>query len=277
MPILTFVTPEPRTEFDLWVKQSHPEITIHARTVIDAHATRWVVGRTLSKDRLDYIRKEFHIDVFQTDDTNNIKLFIADMDSTIVNGETLDDMADMAGLGQEIANITDRAMRGELDFKAALIERVKKLEGQSASLIDRAFTRLRYNDGAEELMKHLKSNGVHCVLISGGFTQFTSYVAEDLGFDDHFGNELGVKDGLFTGEVIPPILDKNFKYQKLLELKARMGIATDQVMAVGDGANDLPMLQAAGLGIAYYGKKLLRDTIINRIDYTDLKSLIYLV
>lgn len=277
MPILTFVTPEPKAEFDLWVKQSHPEIKIRKRTVIDPYATRWETDRVLTKDRMDFIRKEFHIDVFQTEEENDIRLLIADMDATIVEGETLDDMAAMAGIGDEIAAITDRAMRGELDFKQALTERVKRLQGYPAALIDRVLNSMVYSSGVAELMAHLKARKVHCVLVSGGFTQFTARVAADLGFDAHFGNTLCVEDGIMTGAVAEPILDKNFKYQKLLELKARQGITAEQVMAIGDGANDVPMLEAAGVGIAYHAKPIVRDAIANRIDYTDLKSLMYLV
>lgn len=277
MPILTFVTPAPQKDFDLWIKKSYPDIEIEDRAVIDDHAVRWISLKFLDKAVLDAIRVEFKIDVFQTPDKPNYKLFLADMDSTIVMGETLDDMADMAGIGDKISDITVRAMRGELDFEQALTERVKMLEGMPASLIDRALKDLKLNAGAEKLLTHLKSKGIYCVLISGGFTQFTSHVTKQLGFDAHFGNELIINGDKFAGTVTFPILDKNFKDQKLVELQKSMDLTSDQIIAIGDGANDLPMLQSAGLGVAYHGKPLLRDALINRIDFGDLSSLIYAI
>jgi phosphoserine phosphatase len=277
MPILTFVTPAPQKDFDLWIKKSYPDIEIEDRAVIDDHAVRWISLKFLDKAVLDAIRVEFKIDVFQTPDKPNYKLFLADMDSTIVMGETLDDMADMAGIGDKISDITVRAMRGELDFEQALTERVKMLEGMPASLIDRALKDLKLNAGAEKLLTHLKSKGIYCVLISGGFTQFTSHVTKQLGFDAHFGNELIINGDKFAGTVTFPILDKNFKVQKLVELQKSMDLTSDQIIAIGDGANDLPMLQSAGLGVAYHGKPLLRDALINRIDFGDLSSLIYAI
>ena len=302
MPILTIVTPEPKPEFDLWIKKSYPDIAIEHRHIIDDRAVEWVISQSLHKDILDKIRAEHKVDIFQFEKKPNIRLFVADMDSTIVSGETLDDMAEIAGIGDKIAAITERAMKGELDFEEALRERVNMLAGQPASLIDQTLDALRYNKGAKELLLHLKSKDIYCVLISGGFTQFTTIVADKLGFDDHFGNQLvmaprtieskyrlpflGQTDPLvippdnmtfFTGEVKTPILDKMFKRDKLLQLQSDMGLKNNQTMAIGDGANDLPMLQAAGLGVGYHGKPLLKEALENRIDYTDLRSLIYIL
>jgi phosphoserine phosphatase len=298
MPYLTFVTPNPEKDFDLWIKKSHPDITIDDRVILDDHAVRWAVEKTITKEVLDAIRHEFKIDILQTEGTP-IKLFMADMDSTIVSGETLDDMAALCGIGEQIASITDRAMRGELDFEAALNERVALLKGMSVSIIDQALNEMCLNNGAEALLKGLKSKEIYCVLISGGFTQFTSYIADQLGFDAHYGNVLltepqqDVRDISFlgqgapaivppdqlvlSGEVQKPILDKHFKHQKLKELQSKMNLEPSEIMAIGDGANDLSMLQAAGVGVAYFGKPLLQETLINQINYTDLSSLIYLI
>ena len=298
MYFLTIIAQTAETDFDLWIKRAHPDITVIDRTVLDDHAVQWHIGQALEKSLMDSIRREFRVDILQrATDAPPIRLFIADMDSTIVSGETLDDMAAKAGIGDQIAAITDRAMRGELDFKQALKERVSMLAGQPESLITDTLAEMNLNPGAEELLRHLKSNGVYCVLISGGFTQFTGHVAARLGFDAHFGNELilssraerseaegsaqisplpsvGRDDNLFlTGDVAEPILDKDFKLQKLQELQTEMGLTADQVMAIGDGANDLPMLMAAGMGIAYHGKPILREALLNRIDYTGLGSL----
>ena len=273
---LTFITPKAQTDFDLWIQKSYPEIIIENRTCLDDRAVQWVIDAPLDKETLDAIRHEFHIDVLQSDG-HSIKLFMADMDSTIVQGETLDDMAELVGIGDKVAEITARAMRGELNFEAAILERVGLLKNMPANIIDQALSQMEYNEGAQELLTHLNSKGVYCVLISGGFTQFTSHVAHDLGFDDHFGNNLVIHDGVLVGDVHRPILDKDFKLKKLNELKLSMALSAPEIMAIGDGANDLPMLSEAGIGISYHGKPLLQDTLINQIKYTDLSSLIYIV
>lgn len=276
MYVLTFVTTKPEKDFDLWIKRSYPDIFISDRQVLDDRAVRWVVENPLPKNEMDSIRQEFKIDVFQTDGAS-IKLFMADMDSTIVQGETLDDMASLVGIGEKISDITARAMRGELDFESAILERVGLLKNMHASIIDDAIAEMELNKGARELLSHLKYKGTYSVLISGGFTQFTSCVAKDLGFDNHFGNELIIQGEKLTGDVGRPILDKNFKLQKLNDLKSEMQLNNNQIIAIGDGANDLPMLSNAGVGVAYFGKPILKDNLINQINYTDLSSLIYLI
>ena len=276
--MITLISPDQIKDFDLSIEKSYDFISINDREVIeDSKIVRWHTSNPLSKDQFDQIRKDHQIDIFQTDDRSNIKLFLADMDSTIVKGETLDDMADMIGIGDQISAITARAMRGELDFEDALTERIALLKGQPASLIDRALEEMTLNPGAQQLLTYLKSRGVYCVLISGGFTQFTGQVAKQLGFDAHFGNELVIDNDEFTGQVQYPILDKNFKLLKLQELQNSMDLNPHQIMAVGDGANDLPMLQTAGIGIAYHGKPLLQDTIINQVNYGDLTTLMHLI
>jgi len=278
MTYLTFVTPKPEKDFDLWIKNSNPQIKIEDRTVFDTRAVRWRVKAPLDKAQIDLIRQAFKVDVFQTETNDTpIKLFLADMDSTIIDGETLDDMAALAGIGDQVANITARAMAGEIDFEGALRERVALLKGHSSQIIDTALAAMILNKGAEPLLTHLKNKGVTCILVSGGFTQFTGKVAQDLGFDDHFGNRLIVEDDVLTGAVGSPILDKNFKAEKLQELQNVMNLKPAEIMAVGDGANDLPMLQAAGIGVAYHGKPILQKTLINQITMTDLSSLKYLV
>ncbi len=298
MPYLTFVTPKPEKDFDLWIKKSHSDIGIADREVLDDRAVRWQLEKTIAKDTLDAVRQEFKVDIFQTDGAP-IKLFMADMDSTIVSGETLDDMAALCGIGEQIASITDRAMRGELDFEAALNERIALLKGMSVSILDQALNEMQLNEGAEILLKHLKSKDIYCVLVSGGFMQFTSHIADQLGFDAHYGNVLltepqkDVRDISFlgqgapaivppdqlvlSGEVQKPILDKQFKNQKLQELQSAMNLQSSEVMAIGDGANDLMMLESAGVGVSYFGKPLLKETLINQINCTDLSALTYVV
>lgn len=272
---LTFVSPKDQPEFDFQVNKSYPDICIKNRIILDDRAVRWIIQNPIEKSILDSIRNEFQIDVFQSSDVP-IKLFMADMDSTIVSGETLDDMAQLIGIGDKVAEITLRAMRGELDFESAIDERVGLLKGMSDDIIDTALSKMKFNNGADKLISHLKSKGIYCVLISGGFTQFTSHVANNLGFDCHFGNELIIDNNVLTGVVKRPVLDKDFKLKKLNDLKSKMNLDTKNIMAIGDGANDLPMLSSAGLGIAYHGKPLLRDRLLNQVNYTDLSSLIYL-
>lgn len=279
MQVLTFVTPRNDENFDAPIRDVHRAITVDERIVLESgRAVQWFVNDAVQKDVLDDIRSRFHVDVFQQGpDRDPYKLFLADMDSTIVYGETLDDMASKAGIGDQIATITARAMAGEIDFEGALKERVALLANMPQAILDETLDELQLNEGAERLLSHLKHNNVHCVLISGGFTAFTEKVAEKLGFDRNFGNQLDVQNGLLTGKVLPPILDKAFKRDTLLELVEVMNIESKQTIAIGDGANDLPMLQSAGMGVGYYPKPLLQESLINRIEYTDLSSLIYVI
>ncbi len=279
MHVLTFVTSQPNVDFDLWIKKSYPDIEILDRQVLDAgKAVDWFVENSIDKSILDQIRTEFKVDIFQQDVGHRAKkLFLADMDSTIVSGETLDDMADLVGIGSKVAEITARAMRGDLDFEQAIDERVGLLYDMSTTIIDRALGEMTLNSGAKNLLSYLKSKDIYCVLISGGFTQFTSAVANNLGFDAHFGNELIVENGVLTGTVKRPILDKNFKAQKLNDLSQDMNLSLHETIAIGDGANDFKMLEGAGMGVGYYPKPLLKEKLINRIEHTDLSSLIYAI
>jgi phosphoserine phosphatase len=279
MQVLTFVTPNQTLDFDMWIKKSHPEIVIENRNVLEVgKAVQWIVKEPLKKPLLDTIRAEFRIDVIAHGQSDiGIRLFMADMDATIVVGETLDDMAEKAGIGDKISDITKRAMAGELDFEEALVERVGLLSNLSTDIVDETLSETGLNEGAEKLLSHLKSKGVYCVLISGGFTQFTSKIASQLGFDANFGNELIIENDIITGQVKHPILDKNFKREKMDELARTMDLNSSHIMAVGDGENDLPMLQNAGIGIGYYPKPVLKNALTNTIEYTDLSTLKYCV
>jgi len=203
-------------------------------------------------------------------------LLIADMDSTIVEGETLDELAALAGVGDRVAPITARAMNGEIGFAEALRERVALLAGKPADLIDRVLDSLAISPGASALVRTMRANGALCVLISGGFTMFTERVRERLGFDVAEGNTLDVADGRLTGTVSEPIVGKERKLQSLNEHATQRGLDPAATLAVGDGANDLPMLQAAGLGVAYRAKPSVRQKVRARIDHADLTALLYL-
>jgi len=202
-------------------------------------------------------------------------LLLADMDSTIVTTETLDDLAAHIGLKDEISAITARAMNGELDFAEALKERVMMLKDLPVTALEDAYQAVIISKGAETLVKTMAANGAHCVLVSGGFKYFTSRIAERCGFHEDLSNDFVIADGKLTGEVTSPILDKNAKLDALLEYTAIQGLSVAETLCVGDGANDLPMLQAAGLGVAYRGKPSVRAEAPARLDHADLRGLLF--
>lgn len=201
------------------------------------------------------------------------KLFVADMDSTMISIECIDELAAVAGIEDKVADITERAMRGELDFEGALIERVALLKGLPLTAVDEVFdTVLEYNSGAEELIANLNSAGVYTLLVSGGFTLFTKRVSKHLGFKENRANTLNHNGETLTGTVGMPILGKEAKLHSLQSVTAQLGIAPAQTIAIGDGANDGLMIAAAGLGIAYKAKDVLKSQACGFIEYTDLRS-----
>ena len=204
------------------------------------------------------------------------KLLIADMDSTIITSESLDDMAEMAGLASEIQPITARSMRGELDFEAALDARVALLRGLSDSLITTALEEARLTAGARTLSRRCAQNGARCYLVSGGFTAITGPIAAACGFHGDHANILHTKDGLLAGTVAKPVLDRDSKLQFLDGYCAELGIGRKEAACIGDGANDMAMLEAAGFGVAFHGKPLLRQTVALQLNHTDLTGLLYL-
>jgi phosphoserine phosphatase len=202
-------------------------------------------------------------------------LLIADMDSTIVTGETLDELAAFAGLGERIAAITARAMNGELDFRQALRERVAMLKGLSVTALEQTWRGLRFTPGALELVATMKAHGAFTALISGGFSYFTSRVAAATGFDSHRSNEL-LDDGTrLVGLVGEPILDRSAKLATLHELAAGRRLPLSAALAVGDGANDLDMLLAAGLGVAFHAKPIVAAAARARVDHANLRALLF--
>jgi phosphoserine phosphatase len=203
------------------------------------------------------------------------RLLIADMDSTIVTGETLDELADFAGLKSRIAAITARAMNGELDFKAALRERVAMLRGLPLDALERTWDRVRLMPGARELVATMRANGAYTALVSGGFSFFTSRVATLCGFDLHRSNVLLDDGAALTGFVAEPILDRDTKLATLTVLSAELGLPRSATLAVGDGANDLDMLQAAGLGVAFHAKPTVAAAVRVKIHHADLRALLF--
>ncbi len=203
------------------------------------------------------------------------RLLLADMDSTIVTSETLDEIAAYAGLKAPIAEITRRSMNGELDFRQALIERVGMLAGLDVAALERTWETTEITPGAQALVATMRAQGAHCAIVSGGFTFFTGRVADKLGFHAHYSNTLAVADGKLTGKVAEPILDRDAKLATLKRLAAEHGLPLSAALTVGDGANDLAMLQAAGLGVAWRAKPVVAAAARARVDHADLRALLF--
>lgn len=204
------------------------------------------------------------------------RLLIADMDSTMITVECIDELADYAGIKPQIAAVTERAMRGELDFEAALAARVALLAGLDEAAIDRCLAeRVRLTPGAETLVRTMRARGGFSVLVSGGFTRFAEPVGRAIGFDRVIANRLGIADGRLDGRVLGPIIGAGAKLQALCDAARELGVAADAALAVGDGANDLQMIAAAGLGIAYHAKPVVAAAADARIDHNDLTALLY--
>ncbi len=204
------------------------------------------------------------------------RLLIADMDSTIVTGETLDELADFAGIKDRIAAITARAMNGEIDFKTALRERVAMLRGLPVDALERTWQRIRLTPGAHELVATMRAHGALTVLVSGGFSFFTSRVAALCGFDRQHANRLLDDGTVLTGCVAEPILDRDTKLNTLTRLAAERRLPLSATLAVGDGANDMDMLRTAGLGVAFRAKPIVAAAARARVDHADLRALLFL-
>lgn len=202
-------------------------------------------------------------------------LFVTDMDSTLINIECIDEIADMQGLKREVAAITEAAMQGEIDFRESLTRRVGLLAGLSESALAEVFDhRLRLNPGAERLLQGLQRAGIRTVLVSGGFTYFTERLKARLGFDYAYANALEVVDGKLTGKVVGEVVDGEAKAAHLERVRDELGLKPEQVIAAGDGANDIPMLRAAGFGVAFHAKLVLRDVAHCCLDHTGLDGIL---
>ena len=230
---------------------------------------RWQVWEEMQKLGIDL--------VVQPAKGRRKKMLIADMDSTMIQQECIDELAVVAGIGPRVAEITARAMNGELDFEGALRERVGLLKGLEAGVIDQVLDeRITLMPGGRALVATMKAAGGYTVLVSGGFTNFASRVAEELGFDEHRANTLLIEDGKLTGQVAEPILGREAKVATLKEVSARLGLGHEAVMAVGDGANDLGMLGLAGAGVALHAKPVVAAECDIRINHGDLTALLYI-
>ena len=214
--------------------------------------------------------------VVQPSDGRRKALLVADMDSTMITVECIDELADYAGIKADVAAVTERAMRGELDFEGALDARVALLAGLDEGAIDRCLAeRVRDMPGARALVRTMRANGAAAVLVSGGFTRFAEPVAARIGFDRAIANRLLVADGRLTGKVAKPIVGAATKEETLRAAIADRGLTAAQTLAVGDGANDLPMIRAAGLGVAYHAKPIVAEAAAARIEHGDLTALLW--
>jgi phosphoserine phosphatase len=208
--------------------------------------------------------------------TRRKRLFLADMDSTMIGQECIDELADYVGLKKEVSEITERAMRGEIAFEPALRERVALLKGLPVGVVDEIIAkRITLTPGGRALVQTIRANGGYACLVSGGFTLFTGPIGAKIGFDEHRSNRLIVEGEELAGQVEEPILGREAKLATLIELRERLRLAPHETMAVGDGANDLAMLGEAGLGVAFRAKPTVAAAAHARIDYADLSALLY--
>ena len=204
------------------------------------------------------------------------KLLVADMDSTVITVECIDELADYAGLREEVAEVTERAMRGELVFEEALRARVALLAGLEAATIDRCRAeRVRLTPGARPMVRTMRRDGALTILVSGGFTRFADPVGEEIGFERVVANRLRIVDGRLTGRVEAPVVGAEAKRLALIDGRIERGLAPEQTLAVGDGANDIPMIREAGLGVAYRAKPAAAAAAAARIEHNDLTALLY--
>ena len=232
------------------------------------------------KSALLELASHYDIDIAYQEDNifrRNRRLVVFDMDSTLIDAEVIDELAHEAGVGDQVAAITEAAMQGEIDFKASFTQRMALLKGLDASVLQSVAERLRLNEGAEHLISTLKKLGFKTAIVSGGFTFFGEYLQKRLGVDYVYANQLDIEDGLVTGRVTGEIIDGQRKAELLRQIAEREGLMLQQVIAVGDGANDLPMLSIAGLGIAFRAKPLVKASAKQSISNLGLDGILYLL
>lgn len=243
-------------------------------------SVRGYADQAVLREKFLAVSNDLNVDIAVQEDNvyrRNRRLVAFDMDSTLIEAEVIDELAAAAGVGEQVAEITERAMRGEIDFTESFHERVALLKGLSGDVLQDIAERLPVTEGAERLIRNLNSLGYTTVILSGGFNYFGNYLKDKLGIDYVFANELDMEDGIVTGKVTGTVVDGNRKAQLLREIAEKEGIRLEQTIAVGDGANDLPMLSIAGLGIAFRAKPLVQESAKQSISTLGLDGVLYLL
>ena len=243
-------------------------------------SVRGLADQAVLREKFLAVSKDLNVDIAVQEDNvyrRNRRLVAFDMDSTLIEAEVIDELAAAAGVGEQVAEITERAMLGEIDFTESFHQRVALLKGLSGDVLQEIAERLPVTEGAERLIRNLKSLGYTTVILSGGFNYFGNYLKDKLGIDYVFANELDMEDGIVTGKVTGIVVDGNRKAQLLREIAEKEGIRLEQTIAVGDGANDLPMLSIAGLGIAFRAKPLVQESAKQSISTLGLDGVLYLL
>jgi phosphoserine phosphatase len=207
----------------------------------------------------------------------NKKLFLSDMDSTIIKQECIDELAHYAGVREEVSLITEKSMNGEISFTEAFVERVGLLKGMDVNVLDKVYLNIELNDGAEILLKNLCKRDIHTVLVSGGFTYFTDKLSKKLGFSENYANKLEILDNIITGKILPPVIDGKAKRDILDKITQKLNINRHDVVSVGDGANDIEMISNSALGVSYYGKNILKNRANAQINNTNLSSILFFI
>ncbi len=207
----------------------------------------------------------------------NKKLFLSDMDSTIIKQECIDELAHYAGVREEVSLITEKSMNGEISFTEAFVERVGLLKGMDVNVLDKVYLNIELNDGAEILLKNLCKRDIHTVLVSGGFTYFTDKLSKKLGFRENYANKLEILDNIITGKILPPVIDGKAKRDILDKITQKLNINRHDVVSVGDGANDIEMISNSALGVSYYGKNILKNRANAQINNTNLSSILFFI
>jgi phosphoserine phosphatase len=243
-------------------------------------SVRGTADQAVLREQFLAVSNDLNVDIAVQEDNvyrRNRRLVAFDMDSTLIEAEVIDELAAAAGVGEQVAEITERAMRGEIDFTESFHERVGLLKGLSGDVLQEIAERLPVTEGAERLIRNLNSLGYTTVILSGGFNYFGNYLKDKLGIDYVFANELDMEDGIVTGKVTGTVVDGNRKAQLLREIAEKEGIRLEQTIAVGDGANDLPMLSIAGLGIAFRAKPMVQESAKQSISTLGLDGVLYLL
>jgi len=207
----------------------------------------------------------------------NKKLFLSDMDSTIIKQECIDELAHYAGVREEVSLITEKSMNGEISFTEAFVERVGLLKDMDVNVLDKVYLNIELNDGAEILLKNLCKRDIHTVLVSGGFTYFTDKLSKKLGFSENYANKLEILDNIITGKILPPVIDGKAKRDILDKITQKLNINRHDVVSVGDGANDIEMISNSALGVSYYGKNILKNRANAQINNTNLSSILFFI